>query len=74
MVNSIKEIWKKYELGFYCSIAGSLIMGTIHLVSTIISFSWLLFNYMLIAKTKHSESQYEGIRIVDIGEWLNNSK
>ena len=26
---------------------------------------------MLIARTKHSESQYEGIRIVDIGEWLN---
>lgn len=47
MVNSIKEIWKKYELGFYCSLAGSLIMGTIHLVSTIISFSWLSFNYML---------------------------
>ena len=28
---------------------------------------------MLIARTKHPESQYEGIRIVDIGEWLNNS-
>ena len=26
---------------------------------------------MLIARTKHLESQYEGIRIVDIGEWLN---
>ena len=25
---------------------------------------------MLIARTKHPESQYEGIRIVDIGEWL----
>lgn len=29
---------------------------------------------MLIARTRHSESQYKGIRIVDIGEWLNNSK
>ena len=29
---------------------------------------------MLIARTKHPESQYEGIRIVDIGEWLDNSK
>ena len=28
---------------------------------------------MLIARTKHPESQYEGIRIVDIGEWLNNN-
>lgn len=26
---------------------------------------------MLIARTKHPESQYEGIRIVDIGEWLD---
>ena len=29
---------------------------------------------MLIARTKHPESQYEGIRIVDIGEWLNGMK
>ena len=29
---------------------------------------------MLIARTKHPESQYEGIRIVDIGEWLDGSK
>lgn len=28
---------------------------------------------MLIARTKHPESQYEGIKIVDIGEWLNNN-
>ena len=29
---------------------------------------------MLVARTKHPESQYEGIRIIDIGEWLNGSK
>ena len=29
---------------------------------------------MLIARTRHPESQYEGIRIIDIGEWLNGSK
>ena len=29
---------------------------------------------MLIARTKHPESQYEGIRIIDIGEWLNEPK
>lgn len=28
---------------------------------------------ILIARTKHPESQFEGIRIVDIGEWLNNN-
>lgn len=27
---------------------------------------------MLIARTKHPESQYEGIKIVDIAEWLDN--
>ena len=26
---------------------------------------------MIIARTKHPESQYQGIKIVDIGEWLN---
>ena len=29
---------------------------------------------MIIARTKHPESQYEGIRIIDIGEWLNGLK
>ena len=24
---------------------------------------------IVIARTKHPESQYEGIRIIDIGEW-----
>ena len=28
---------------------------------------------ILIARTKHQKSQYEGVRIIDIGEWLNNS-
>ncbi len=28
---------------------------------------------ILIARTKHPESQYEGVRIIDIGEWLNNN-
>ena len=26
---------------------------------------------MIIARTKHPESQYQGVRIVDIGEWLH---
>lgn len=28
---------------------------------------------MLIARTKHPESQHEGIRIIDIAEWLNSN-
>lgn len=47
MIERIKEIWQKYELGFYASITGSLVMGTIHLISTCLNFSWLTFNYML---------------------------
>lgn len=27
---------------------------------------------IVIARTKHPESQYEGIKIIDIGEWLEN--
>lgn len=29
---------------------------------------------LLIARTKHGESQYEGIRIVDIARWLSSSQ
>ena len=29
---------------------------------------------MIIARTKHPESQYEGIRIIDISEWLDGDK
>ena len=29
---------------------------------------------MLIARTKHEESQHEGIRVIDIAQWLNNSR
>ncbi|SEL31805.1 hypothetical protein SAMN04487770_108142 [Butyrivibrio sp. ob235] len=29
---------------------------------------------MLIARTKHEESQHEGIRIIDIARWLSNSQ
>ncbi len=29
---------------------------------------------IIIARTKHDESHYEGIRIIDIARWLNNSQ
>lgn len=42
-----KQIWKQYHLGFYASVAGSFVMGTIHLVSVCMHFDWIIFNYML---------------------------
>jgi len=47
MIKKVKEIWRKYKLGLYASVIGSFLMGTIHLVSTCIHFSWITFNYML---------------------------
>ncbi len=47
MLNKFLDACKKYDMGFYASILGLLIMGTFHLVMTCISFSWLTFNYML---------------------------
>ena len=29
---------------------------------------------LLIARTKHDESQHEGIRIIDIARWLSDSQ
>ena len=29
---------------------------------------------LLLARTKHEESQHEGIRIIDIARWLNDSQ
>lgn len=47
MISKIKDVYKKYELGLYGSVAGSFIMGTLHLMTMCISFSWLTLNYML---------------------------
>lgn len=43
----MKQIWDKYELGFYTSLIGSLAMGTIHLISICMNFSWIVYNYMI---------------------------
>lgn len=32
------------------------------------------FPKVIIARTKHEESQYEGIRVIDIARWLNDSQ
>lgn len=48
-VESIKAIYREKNISFYASIAGPLIMGTVHLISTLKQFSWLTFNYCLFS-------------------------
>lgn len=47
MIKRIKYFFNKYELSFYLSMIGFFIMGTIHMVLTILQFSWLSLNYTL---------------------------
>lgn len=48
-VESIKAIYREKNISFYTSIAGPLFMGTVHLISTLMQFSWLTFNYCLFS-------------------------
>ena len=32
------------------------------------------YSKLLLARTKHDESQHEGIRIIDIARWLSDSQ
>ena len=47
MIKKIKEFYHKYELSFYLSILGFFLMGTAHVVLTILEFTWLSLNYAL---------------------------
>ena len=46
-IDRIQKYYRDKHIDFYASIAGPLIMGTVHLVATIKQFSWLTFNYCL---------------------------
>ena len=46
-LNRIRKYYYDKHIDFYASIAGSLIMGTANLITTIKQFSWLTFNYCL---------------------------
>ena len=47
MIKKIKEFYYKHELNFYLSILGFFLMGTAHVVLTILEFTWLSLNYAL---------------------------
>ena len=49
MINKLRNIYSRYHINFYASIAGSLIMGTVNLVTTVMHFSWLTLNYCLFS-------------------------
>ena len=47
MKDRIIELYRDHHIDFYAVTAGPFIMGTIHLVTTILHFSWLILNYCL---------------------------
>lgn len=47
IIDKIKKLYYKKHIDFYVSISGHLAMGTVHLIETILDFSWLTFNYCL---------------------------
>lgn len=47
LIQKIKQIYNQKDNKFYFSLLGSLIMGTIHLISCIIHFDWIVLNYCL---------------------------
>lgn len=48
-IDRIKATYRERHIDFYASIAGPLAMGTVHLVATVMRFSWLTFNYCLFS-------------------------
>ena len=48
-ITKLVDFYKKAEIGFYLSILGPFIMGTIHLVFVIIKFDWILVNYCIFS-------------------------
>ena len=47
MKDRIIGLYRSNHIDFYAAIAGPFIMGTAHLVTTILHFSWLTLNYCL---------------------------
>jgi len=49
MFELIKKIFKNNDVRFIISLVGPLVMGTINLVSIIMHFDWIFFNYSIFA-------------------------
>lgn len=49
IINQILYFYKKDNNAFYFSLLGPLAMGTIHLISTIIHFDWIVINYCIFS-------------------------
>jgi hypothetical protein len=47
IIKKINEIYHYRDNQLYCSLFGPLLMGTIHLISTIIHFDWIVINYCI---------------------------
>ncbi len=48
-VDRVQTLYRERNVSFYASIAGPLLMGTVHLAATLKQFSWLTCNYCLFS-------------------------
>ncbi len=49
LINKIKDFYHKGDNEFYFSLAGPLIMGTIHLITLLLHFDWIILNYLIFS-------------------------
>ena len=47
IINKIKDYYNKGDIAFYISLLGPFVMGSFHLIFTIIKFDWILVNYCI---------------------------
>ena len=45
----LKQAYYKYNMDFYFSVFASFSMGTIHLISVILAFDWIVLNYCVFS-------------------------
>ena len=50
-IDRIKSIYNHGDVAFYFSLLGPLLMGTLHLIVTILHFNWIFLNYCIFSYT-----------------------